>query len=55
MKSNKTKAIAAAALAATIVASFSAVSCQGRKMSNMVPKGETIEVYVADTDTIPSS
>lgn len=36
----------AAALVATIVISAGMQSCQGRKMSNMEPKGETVEVDI---------
>lgn len=36
----------AAAFAATIVASIGLCSCEGRKMSNMEPNGETVEVVV---------
>lgn len=36
----------AAVLAATTVVSFSLASCQGRKMDNMQPKGETVEVDI---------
>lgn len=52
MRKNIYKAIAAVSMAATIVASLSCASCQGRKMSNMVPKGETVEVVIEDADTI---
>lgn len=49
----------AAAFAATIVVSLSALtSCEGRKMSNMHPVGETVEVPVSelpDTVTPPAS
>ncbi len=37
----------AAAVAATIVFSVSLTSCQGRKMDNMEPKGETVEVDIS--------
>lgn len=46
MKLNISKTIAAAAWVATIVACFMAVGCQGRKMSNMEPKGETVDVVI---------
>ena len=44
----------AAALAATIVVSLLLSSCQGRKMSNMEPTGETVEVVV-NPDTVPAA
>lgn len=43
------KTIAATAVA-TIVISISLCSCEGRKMSNSQPKGETIEVEIACQD-----
>lgn len=53
MKFNYRKSIAAAASTATIAASFLLVSCEGRKMSNMEPTGETVEVVINDADTAP--
>lgn len=41
----KLRAIAAATVA-TIVVSICLVSCQGRRMSNMQPLGETVEVNI---------
>lgn len=37
----------AAAVVATILVSFLLGACQGRKMSNMTPTGDTVEVEVA--------
>lgn len=55
-KSNKT---IAAAIVATIVISISALTltgCQGRKMSNMEPTGETVEVEInTPADSISSA
>lgn len=52
------KAIAAA-LTATIAVSAILTGCEGRKMSNMTPDGETVEVVVeepsADTSANTSS
>lgn len=41
----------AATTVATIVVSLSLVSCQGRKMSNMEPLGETVEVVIDRPDS----
>ncbi|MDE6006073.1 MAG: hypothetical protein K2G67_00760 [Muribaculaceae bacterium] len=41
----------AAATVATIVASIGMGGCQGRKMSNMEPLGETVEVVIDTPDT----
>ena len=46
------KAIAAASLVATIVASCTLCSCKGRKMSNMEPLHDTVEVVIASPDSI---
>ena len=59
MKRLDNKAIAAAASVATIVVSLLFASCEGRKMSNMTPTGETVEVVIGDnaavdTDSIPN-
>lgn len=52
MKLNMKKSIAAAACAATIVVSMiSLTGCEGRRMSNMQPNGETVEVEVSVNDT----
>lgn len=53
------KTIAAALMVATIVVSLLCASCEGRKMSNMTPTGETVEVVIgddtiSDTDSIPT-
>lgn len=45
MKKNNRKAIAAA-MVATIAVSFTLTGCEGRKMSNMTPDGETVEVVI---------
>lgn len=50
MKFKSNKAIAAAVVA-TIVVSIALGACQGRKMSNMEPTGETVEVVIGDADT----
>lgn len=42
-------------MVATIVASFSLASCEGRKMSNMKPTGDTVEVVVSTPETAPDS
>lgn len=59
MRKNVKKAIAAACMIATIAASFSLASCEGRKMSNMQPTGDTVEVVVdnhqTESDSIPNS
>lgn len=56
MKMNISKAIAAAAWAATIVACFMTASCEGRKMDNMEPRGETVEVKMSSSpDAIPDN
>lgn len=54
MKKLRSLSIAAALPAATIVVSLLCASCEGRKMSNMVPKGETVEVNVDAQDSIPA-
>ncbi|MDE7180737.1 MAG: hypothetical protein K2N88_06025 [Muribaculaceae bacterium] len=36
----------AAAVVATIVVSISLTSCEGRRMSNMEPNGETVDVVI---------
>jgi len=52
MKKNS-KAIAAA-MVATIAVSAILTGCEGRKMSNMTPDGETVEVVVGEpaADTV---
>lgn len=52
MKKYSFKAIAAA-LVATIVVSISLTSCEGRKMSNMQPTGETVEVIIERPEAEP--
>lgn len=51
MRKHKSNAIAAAVMVATIVVSSMFVSCEGRKMSNMKPTGETVEVVINEADT----
>lgn len=47
MKLNNPKAVAAILPGvATIVASIFMTSCEGRRMSNMVPTGDTVEVII---------
>lgn len=41
----------AAALVATIVVSGLCLSCRGRRASDMVPTGDTVEVAVCRADT----
>lgn len=49
----KSKRKIAAAFVATIFASLLLSSCEGRKMSNMTPTGDTVEVAVTEvTDTL---
>lgn len=50
MKKNHRLAIAAGALA-TIVTSLALASCEGRKMTNMQPAGETVEVIIDSAAT----
>lgn len=50
MKKMNIKAIAAA-FVATVALSCIMTSCEGRKMSNMEPTGETVEV---DVDVVPA-
>lgn len=54
MKYKNTGTIAAAVVA-TIVVSICLGSCQGRKMSNMEPLGETVEVVIDTPDTAVSA
>ena len=54
MTIKKRNAIAAALTVATIAVSFSLASCQGRRMSDMEPKGETVEVSVDTPETVDS-
>lgn len=49
MKTHSNKAIVAA-IAATVAASFMFTGCEGRKMSNMTPDGETVEVIIGEPD-----
>lgn len=41
----------AATVVATIVISIALSSCEGRKMSNMVPTGDTVEVVINTPDS----
>ena len=53
MKLRFMKAVVAALVAAIAVSSCLLVSCQGRKMDNMEPTGDTIEINPRiSTDTI---
>lgn len=55
MKTYNPKAIAAA-MAATIVVSMMALtSCEGRKMTNMEPTGETVEVVIDGVESVPGT
>lgn len=56
MKKHISKSIAAILFGvATIVVSASLCSCEGRKMSNMEPTGDTVEVMVQRivADSVP--
>lgn len=44
----------AAAMVATIVSSVALCGCSGRKMSNMEPTGETVEVEVISAEVSDS-
>lgn len=55
MKLTLSRAIAAAAIAATIAASCMLVSCEGRRMSNMTPAGDTVEVVPGPSVEYPDS
>lgn len=46
----KNKKAIAAAMVATIAASICLGACKGRKMSNMEPTGETVEVVISSPD-----
>ena len=50
MKSYDRFAIAAVMMIATMAVSCMLSSCEGRKMSNMQPKGETVEVVINEVD-----
>jgi hypothetical protein len=52
MKTYNIKAIAATSVAAFAV-SMLLSGCEGRKMSNMTPDGETVEVVVEPDSTTP--
>lgn len=53
MNQHKVKVIAARMLA-TIAVFITLTSCEGRKMSNMEPTGETVEVVVGTDTTTPA-
>lgn len=55
MTKHKSKAIAATVMVATILVSLALGACRGRKMSNMEPKGETVEVVIDNPDGNPQS
>lgn len=46
----KNKRAIAAAMVATIVASICVGGCKGRKMSNMEPTGDTVEVVIVNSE-----
>lgn len=50
------KTIAAAMVATIVVSALMLTSCKGRKMSNMEPVGETVEVVMGESgaDTVPA-
>ena len=54
MKKNNRKAIAAA-MVATIAASLTFSGCEGRKMSNMTPDGETVQVVIDEPQSDSST
>ena len=49
MKIFKAKTIAVASAATIVVSIMALTSCEGRRMSNMKPTGETVDVVVNDT------
>lgn len=54
MKYRAIRTIAAASVA-TIVVSICLTSCEGRRMSNMVPAGETVEVEIEPASSAPDA
>lgn len=56
MRFDGIKTIAAAMAATIVVSALMLTSCKGRKMSNMEPVGETVEVVVGESggDTVPA-
>lgn len=52
MKIFKVKTIAVASAATIVVSIMALTSCEGRRMSNMKPTGETVEVVVNDTPEV---
>lgn len=53
MKRHHLPTIAATTIA-TIVVSILLTACEGRRMSNMQPSGDTVEVVIDHPDTIPT-
>lgn len=52
MKLQSNKATAATIVTAAAACLFMS-SCEGRKMSNMTPTGDTVEVTISETDSTP--
>lgn len=54
MRKSFSKTIAAAAVATIVVSATLLAGCKGRKMSNMEPTGETVEVVISNpNDSAP--
>lgn len=51
MKKNNKWTIAAAMVATIVISICSFPSCKGRRMSDMKPDGDTVEVEVGNPDT----
>lgn len=49
------KAIAAAMVATIVISMSMLTACEGRKMSNMTPTGDTVELEVARPDSPDST
>lgn len=47
MRIKSSKAIAAAMVATIVISISTLTACEGRKMSNMTPTGDTVEVEVS--------
>lgn len=52
MKIFKAKTIAVVSAATIVVSIMALTSCEGRRMSNMKPTGETVDVVVNDTPEV---
>lgn len=50
MKRHISKTIAAAMVATIVISISMLTACEGRKMTNMVPTGETVEVNVGQSE-----